>query len=801
MSGRSSVVVIVLSIAVAISATAQNSCRGNFSGSVLSDSGEALQGATVTLKPGLLGLACDKEGYFHFDNLCNGRYEVTVQYLGYRTRVIEIAFAGSLSMKISLEPDLKKLDEVVIEGKHEHAENAQNYAVLSGKDLAESAGKPLGAALQEVPGVNTIQTGPGIFKPVIHGVHSQRVLILNHGIRQEGQQWGAEHAPEIDPFVASELIVIKDASAIKYGSDALGGVIIVNPAPLPEQGGLGGSLNTAYQTNGRAAVISGVLEGGLKNREGWGWRIQGTGKRAGDHRTPDYLLANTGISELDFSSALGYHADKWGAEVFFSHFQTELGILKGTAVATEADLVDAMERDVPLYTTNEFTYDISPPYQQAAHNLLKLNGHLQTEKGEWHFQYGFQENARKEFDLRGPGVSSYTPAINLRLTTHTTELEWETGTDMRKLCFGLNTMIQDNENIPGTQRIPFVPNFTSVSGGPFAVATIVKDKFKWDAGARVDYRRYQVAGRDYRNELYHSTLNFANVSATAGATYDLRANQSISLSASTAWRPPHVTELYSFGTHQSAASKEYGLLLNDSTNEVMSTDDVPVRVEEAAKLVATHRYTTSQFQLETTAYANFIFNYIYLRPAGITQDLRGAGIYFRYTQTDALFMGVDLAVTWLPAPQWKITPKVSYLHASDYRNKDYLVFIPSSRGELGIRYTPRLSKPGEVYLESVLKYVARQNRAPRVITPRELSEGVDPSEGDGSNFDFMKPPDAYMLWNLAAGYSVHTGKGKCDFRIASENTLNTVYREYTNRYKYFADDIGRNVFVSIKYIF
>ena len=116
-----------------------------------------------------------------------------------------------------------------------NTEHAHNVAKLTQKQLAETAGKSLGESLKEIPGVNSIQTGPGIFKPVIHGVHSQRILILNYGIRQEGQQWGAEHAPEIDPFIASDVVVIKDASSIKYGTDALGGVIVVNPSPLPEK--------------------------------------------------------------------------------------------------------------------------------------------------------------------------------------------------------------------------------------------------------------------------------------------------------------------------------------------------------------------------------------------------------------------------------------------------------------------------------------------------------------------------------------------------------------------------------------
>jgi iron complex outermembrane receptor protein len=796
---------IIFLLAASVS-DAQTPCAFKVTGRVTTQDGEPLPGATLVLLPGTIGKVTDINGEFVFEGLCKQHYEIAVQYLGYKHVSIHFDLDKHIRRDIALEPEPVSLDEIVIAEHRETTEHAHNLAILSEKQLAESAGKSLGEVLKEIPGVSSIQTGPGIFKPVIHGVHSQRVLILNHGIRQEGQQWGAEHAPEIDPFIASEVIVIKDASAIKYGSDALGGVVVVNPPHLPELEGLGGSLNTVMQSNGRMGAISGTLEGGLAKLKGAGWRVQGTGKIAGDHSTPDYLLANTGVKELDFSSAMGYHGDRWGGELFFSHFQTEIGILKGTAVSNMDDLVNAIGRDEPLYTTDEFTYAIGAPGQKARHELLKINAHVETERGEWKFQYGFQDNARQEFDLRSLGVSSSTPAIDLRLKSNSAELEWETSSAKRTLAFGVNTLFQDNDNIPGTQRVPFIPNYTSFSGGPFAVVKNKVGKWTLDAGARYDYRHFNVAGRDYLNELYHATFNFANASATAGGTYEIDARQSLSFSASSAWRPPHVVELYSFGTHQSAASKEYGLLLNDSTNEIMTLDEKHVGIEQALKVVVGYRMSNTRFEWEATAYSNLIFNYIYLRPAGITQDLRGAGLYFRYTQTDALFLGADLAATWRPAARWKVIPKLSYLLASDIRNDDYLVFIPSNRAEVAVRYeSPKSAGRPDFYIESSVKFVAKQHRAPRVITPEELNEAlendIDVLEEDPSNFDFMAAPEGYLLWNAAVGYSLPAGKGRCDFRAGADNLLNVRYREYTNRMRYFADDIGRNVSVSIKYIF
>jgi iron complex outermembrane receptor protein len=798
-------IVLLCGWLMCFSAYAQEStCSATIGGTVQSDSEETLAGATVSIDSAGRSLATGRDGRFAFHNVCMGEHILVVQFIGYKRQEIRVRVNGNVNLDIILQPDATQLSEVVVQDRPLNTEHSQNFTTLNQKQLDESSGKSLGEMLKDVPGVNSVQAGPGIFKPVIHGVHSQRILILNYGIRQEGQQWGAEHAPEIDPFIASNIVVIKDASAIKYGTDALGGVIVINPAPLPEQPGLGGSFNTVLQSNGRSATISGLLEGGIKNHDGWGWRIQGTGKRSGDFNTPDYSLTNTGVKELNFSAAAGYHREHAGFEVFFSHFQTELGILKGTSISNLDDLVNAMERSTPQYT-GDFSYSIGEPRQDVSHNLLKLNGHIVTDHGEWRIQYGFQNNNRKEYDIR-IGSLSKLPAIDLQLNTHTLETEWETTkTDKRSTCLGVTGMYQDNNNIPGTQRIPFIPNFNNISAGLFGISKFYLKDITIDVGARYDYRYYTVSGYDFKNTLYKSTLRFHNASATLGGTWQIGQTQRLSINVSSAWRPPHVAELYSLGTHQSAASIEYGLLLNDSTNEVMDIHDVSFKNEQAVKWVNTYQREWKHFKVELSAYANYIFNYIYLRPEGITQNVRGTYPYFRYTQTNALFMGTDLSATWILNPHWKLTPQASLLWASDETNHDYLIFTPSNRYELNLRYEPSAEAIKNVFVESKVKYIARQTRAPRTITVRELKEAVDqdtdPLQGSNANFDFMDAPNGYWLWNVAAGFSIPAGKGRYDFRVASENTLNTRYREYTNRFRYYADDLGRNILISLKYTF
>lgn len=783
-------------------ASGQN-CNGFFTGRVLDDSNQPIVGASISLQE--KGAVTNLQGAFNFADLCPGTYKVSVRYLGYENEEFEIAIEGTVTRIIHLKERVSELPELVIEDELMHTEHAHNLSTLNARQLAESAGKSLGESLKEIAGVNSIQSGPGIFKPVIHGVHSQRVLILNHGIRQEGQQWGAEHAPEIDPFIASDVSVVKDASSIKYGTDAIGGVIVVNPAPLPERAGIGGSLSTIAQSNGRSGTISGMLEGGLKNHEGWGWRIQGTGKRSGDFHAPDYNLTNTGLKELNFSAAAGYHDERSGIEIFFSHFATEIGILKGVSIGNQNDLEDAMQRQEPLYTSS-FSYKISEPRQTVSHNLLKISGHIKLSKSEVRLQYGFQNNHRKEFDFR-IGDLSNTPDLNLRLNTHTVETEWEYfKNDKWSVCTGITGMFQQNRKVFGTQKVPFIPDFNNVSGGLFGITKMSLNKWVVDLGLRYDYRYYSVAGYDYKNSLFRADLHFNNFSATAGATLVSGSGESLNLNVSSSWRPPHVAELYSVGTHQSAAANEYGFLLNDTTNEVLDLDDVSFKTEQAIKFVGTYQRVFGSLGFEISPYANYIFNYIYLRPAGITQNIRGTYTYFRYTQTDALFLGLDLSATWQAHPRIKVLPKLSLLRASDERNSDYLVFIPANRYEIAIRYEkPSPGRMSNFFVETKAKFVDRQRRAPRVISVQDINDsyenGTDPFEGDKSNFDFMAPPAGYFLWDFAAGVSVRSAKNRYDFRFASENLLNTTYREYTNRFRYYADDLGRNFIISVKCIF
>ncbi len=792
---------IYLSISILFAAfqplKAQESCLFTVSGKISSTNGEPLLGASISLAELKTVAITDWDGNFKIKNLCEGSYKIEVKYLGYEDKVVVLKVKKSIILNFVLTESNEVLKEVVVADRYEHTEQTQTLSALSGTALEETKGMSLGESLKELSGVATIQTGPSIFKPVIHGVHSQRILILNNGIRQEGQQWGAEHAPEIDPFIASNIVVIKDAGAIKYGTDALGGVVIVNPPDLPTTNILGGELNLIGQSNGRSGTVSGTLEGGLKKFKGFGWRVQGTGKKSGDFHAPDYTLSNTGYNELNYSLTAGYHKEDVGIELFYSHFKTEIGILRGSSVETVADLSNALEREPPSYT-KDFTYDIINPRQDVKHDLLKLNAHRHVGNNEYTIQYGLQINRRKEFDVR-KGNLEPIPSIDLQLITHTLDLEWENSKEKAVRCIGINGMLQDNNNIDGTFRIPFIPNFNSTTLGVYAIQKVNLKKWILDGGIRYDYRYSNVAGYDPLNVLYRSTLTFHNTSLTIGANRKILKNGLYITTLASAWRPPHVAELYSFGQHQSAGSIENGLLLDSS--KVIDFNKAEYKNEKALKWVNTYQYNTDKLQIETTAYYNFIFNYIYLKPTGVSTSIGGSKPTFHYKQTDASFLGFDLSIHYEVVKKLKLGAKTSLLRATDEKNNSYLYFIPSNRFEVNARFEqPQLKKWKSFYVESKVKYTAKQNRAPvkksieEIISAEEAGETLPP-------FDFAAAPNGYFLWNINMGISYPVKNSKLDFKVSVTNLLNTSYREYTNRMRYYADDVGRNISLGIKYSF
>jgi len=772
----------------------QEDCEYQVKGRIISSvTGELIPFATLfLLDRAEKTTISDNDGKFQFSNVCSDSPLLRVRFLGYETFIDTLQLTGTINnLTIRLQEDVQDLSEVVVE-----EEGVEEIATIKRTEIGELAlerttGESLGKSLSGLSGVNMLQSGPTIAKPVIHGLHSNRILILNNGIRQEGQQWGQEHAPEIDPFVANNLRLIKGAAAVKYGSDAIGGVILVNPAELPNKPGISGKASLVGASNNLMHASSLLLEGGITGVEGLGWRLQGTFKKAGDAQTPEYRLTNTGTAENNFSLGLGYHKDAFGGEIFYSSFDAEIGILRSAHIGNLTDLERAIGSERPLFI-EDFSFDINNPYQAVNHQLLKLNGHLDLDDlGEISAQYGLQFNNREEFDIRRAGRSTI-PALSLDLVTHTVDFDldmmpkgnwnWDIGTSF---------MYQNNENDPRTGIRPLIPDFENWTAGAHVIGRYVRSNYELEAGARYDFKHYLIKRFDEQNNLLKPEFDFSNLTGSVGALLFLSNEFQFRTNIGTAWRAPHVNELYSEGLHHGAAAIEEG---NDQLNS-----------EKSIKWISSLEKQTQRMNLSISGYLNYITDYIYLRPEDVALTIRGAFPIFRYRQTNALLTGVDFDLRYEITDRLETTGKVSIIYAQDQKQNSPLINIPVNNLSGAFQYDLEIPIFINSYIGTEMSFTDRQRNAPRVVSISEIRDANDQNSDlfgqEQSVFDLLDVPDSYFLMSLEMGFEKSLGDHSIRFNLSVQNILNIIYRDYLNRFRYYADEMGRNYSLRISYQF
>ena len=762
--------VVLLLFAFYMPAASQTACEITLRGKVLHDeNNEPIENAYIWIPELEQGAVSDENGNFRFDGLCLGHYSVKVSYMGHQNEEKSFALERSSSITFRMKAEDLLLEGVEIHGHRDAVITTGTVVSLRGRDLDEIRGENLGEMLKNIAGVTTFSTGGRISKPVIHGLHSNRIMILNNGIRQEGQQWGSEHAPDIDPFMADEIAVVKGAETVRFGPEAMGGVIVVNPPALPVSPGVNGKAHLIGATNGRSGSAAVSISGGSGKIRGLGYRIQSSGKYGGNIQSPGYFQSNTGVREMNFSGAVGYSSQRLGIETFYSRFETTLGILEDAHTGNLSDLEAIIENERPFGKAG-FTYAINNPRQGVTHDLLKLKGHYHLKNSaKLNFQYGFQRNQRQEFDKRRGELNSRA-ALDLELFTNTLDLSFDHATKKHwNGSIGINAIQQVNNNIPGTGVTPLIPNYDMYNMGLFVIEKFTKGHLELEGGLRYDYRFVDAARFDQNQELEERDFIYKNFSAFLGGIYSLSRNVTLSTNLGSAWRPPNINEQFSQGLHHGSAAYEFG--------------NPDFESEQALKWINTFSYNDSRLKVELTGYLNRINNYIFLNPTEETMvTLRGSFNVFRYEQTDARLWGLDLTTGYDIHPNLEWYARGSMIRAKDIGNGAYLPLIPADRIESGLTYKIRELGPlTQNRLTINHLAVARQNREPA--------------------FDFAPAPVGYGLWNIGLNTDIQLGKNALSTGVSIDNVFDKAYKDYMNRFRYFSHEMGRNLTLWLRYEF
>ncbi len=700
--------------------------------------------------------------------------------------------------KVALVFAQTNLDDVVVTSKAANRSGVKTISKLSvdSNDIKRNSGAQLGDLLSQISGVTFISTGQNVQLPVIHGLYGNRILVLNNGFKHGFQNWGSDHAPELDISGAEQIKVVKGTTAVKYGPDALGGAVIVENNALSLDKPLFARLTSSYQTNGRGYGSNLSLGEGKENFSYYGGISY---NHIGDRKAPNYFLTNTGMRDFAAQAGLRYDWNSWSFKTNYSIVNQNLGILRSAVGSSGAALIRNIEATQPTFI-RPFSYEINEPNQEVQHQLASLKTTKTFENGNvLYINFARQWNARKEFDVRR---NANLPVLDLALETNDLQIEYEHKIGQKiSGSAGVQYFFQSNENNPGTGITPFIPNYKIGRYSAFLIEALELDKATWELGVRYDIEQNGVGGRDNRQVVFKDNFSFSNFSVSFGNLYKLSNNKTLRNNLGFGWRPPNMAELYSFGQHE--AQTTFGLLRykpNDQSvieaSEVTLFNESNVNPENSIKYTTEFEWRTNKDLLSINAYANYIENFIFSRPIGVLGTARGPMPTFVVDQANAFFWGTDITYTRNYLPKGKATIGGSYIWSRNVERNEPLINQPPIL--LNARIDQSFDKMGyfdELDFSIRPSYTFRQFQAPRVISIRSLVEGTADLDFSDPIFDFLPPPDGYFLLNASVGLS----KNNFYFSLEARNILNTSFRDYLNNMRYFADEMGINMIFSVTY--
>jgi iron complex outermembrane receptor protein len=715
----------------------------DLSGTVKDSAGNALVGARVVVTETNRTTSTDAEGHYHFTDLPSGTWNVAYAMVGYAPQVRRITITDrSLALDVVLRPSVLELPPIQVTSTPVATtalESPQPTTVLSDADLKSAQGASLGETLQGVAGVHNLSTGTGVGKPVIRGLSSNRVLILDNGQRLENQQWGDEHGPNIETANADRIEVIRGPASVLYGSDALGGVINVLENPLPDALGRSpftrGELALRYGTNNREPDAAAMLEGASG---GVGYRLEGSGRSSTDLRTADYVLWNSANRALGGSGTVGFRGG-WGS------------------VAGSFTL-----RDERVELTDEDP--LATPLQKVGAMRARVTAQLPVGASHLDLQTGWERNRRREFEDASDEASDVV-ATGLLATTWTADARLhhpEVGPFAGSV--GVSGMHNGFEKFGEETLIP--ENRTS-NLGVFAFEQASMGRFRLSGGIRYDWRRMDVDADEVLG-TEAQTRTWSSLVGNVGALFRLSEPLALVLNVGRGFRAPNAFELFANGVHEGTLAFERGN--PDLATETSLNTDLALRIQG------------NRIAMEVGGFVNLIDNYIYTVPVPGLIDPESGLQVFDVTQGNAMLSGLELSLQYHPTQSLHLEGTADVVRGQNTTTDAPLAAMPPFRATYRVRYeAPDLA----AWALAPYIWIGGETNATQTR--------LDPAEAefyaaafDGAGFT----PEGYTLVNIGTGVTLSAGATPVQLDLRVRNLLDTAHSPQLSRIKTNAPQPG-----------
>ncbi|WP_224995285.1 TonB-dependent receptor [Cesiribacter sp. SM1] len=787
---------ILFFIALSTSSLAQTA---HLSGLVVDENKSPLPGATIRLQPGKLAMQSNRIGRFSFTDLAEETYTLIVSYVGYETQNISLTLPlKEHELSIVLKPALQQLDVAVIEGDRlalRKQEEALNIEVVGRSFIQRNLGGSLMKSMERLPGISTIGIGSGQSKPLIRGLGFNRVVVMDKGVKHEGQQWGADHGLEIDQFAADEVELIKGAASFAFGSDAIGGAINIKPAPTPGKNEVGGSVNIIGKSNNSLYGTSVNLFG---RKEAWFFDARFTHQDYGDYRTPtdrvyvyDYAvnldenyLRNTAGRETSLHLNTGYIHDRFRSTFYLSNIHSKSGFF-ANAHGLEPRRVDTDQHD-------RSNRDMLLPNQQVNHLKLINRSEYQFQGHRLAMELGYQRNYRQEFSQyvnHGYMPPVYPEALSIPADlerafdkhVYSLNLRDELILGRHELTTGTNVEQQSNK-IGGWGFL--VPSFRQTTAGAFVYdklrlsnLVLLHGAVRYDYGhisidpyvdwftSEVTTDRGPISERLPRANSLSRTFN--SFVWSAGINYN-RNRWMLKGNIGKSFRMPIAKELSANGVNYHYFSYERG--------------DPELSPEQSYQADLSMTWKEKKWSVQLSPFYNYFPNYIYLNPTAEHDYYYGAGNQvFEYTQSKVVRFGGEIQLEYQLLKSLRAQLLGEYVHARQRSGQKLgytLPFSPPPSALLNLSWSPELGERlQDSYFSLDYRITAAQNR---IVPPEKKTPG-------------------YQVFHVQAGTTIHIYHQPVTFSLQVQNLLNTRYLEHTSFYRLIElPEAGRNIILSLK---
>ena len=629
-----------------------------------------------------------------------------------------------------------KLDEVLVTsfvGNQQVKQSPAPVSIISARQLEVQPSSNLIDAIAHQPGISQVTTGSGISKPVIRGLGFNRVLVVDDGVRQEGQQWGDEHGVEIDQHTVHSVEIVKGPASLRYGSDAMAGAIVLRSAPVLLDGEMKAQLSSGYQTNNGLWDYSLNMQG---NQGGFVWNTLYSGKLAHDYRNRyDGYVHGSRYREQSLSQMLGLNK-RWGySHLTLIYYHLTPGIVEGEEEGDKS-------------------YGKALPFQQIHHYKAVLDNSIRLGDGALKAILGYQLNHRQEFEN-----SPDECGLNLALHTMTYDVHYDWAQMMGwQFSVGMNGMYQQSEN----QGVEFlIPDYQLFDYGVFAMASKQVGKMNFSGGVRYDWRHLHSLALMDDGQLRFKDFgrDFHGFSGCLGMTYEIANGLNAKLNLSHGFRAPNISELGANGVHEGAQLYQKG--------------NTKLKPENSWQLDFGMDYSSSVVYAQVALFANRIGNYIFSERMA---DEDGNPMYlddmpvYQYTSGDARIVGGEVSVDVHPMPRLHIGNSFAYVNSVQLHQPHeakYLPFTPAPRWNADVKY--EFVCGGRTFDNLFVKMAMECNLRQNHFYAVNQTESATPS---------------YTLFHLYAGTDVcHRDNRLFSIYLLGENLFDRAYQNHLSRLK------------------